>query len=125
LQGLVITVGALAIYQYAVYTGLNEDNTRSMVFTVLIAANIVLTLVNRSFYFSVLKTLRYKNNLVLLIIGITIVITALLLYVPILAGFFKFEPLSLAQLGVSIAAGFISVIWYELVKVVKRSRGEA
>ncbi len=125
MQGLVITAGALFVYQYAVHIGLNEDHTRSMVFTVLIAANIVLTLVNRSFYFSILKTLQYKNNLVLIIIGITIAITGLLLYIPILARFFKFEPLSLPQLGISITAGFISVIWYELVKVVKRSRSEA
>ncbi len=125
MQGLVITAGALFVYQYAVHIGLNEDHTRSMVFTVLIAANIVLTLVNRSFYFSILKTLQYKNNLVLIIIGSTIAITGLLLYIPVLARFFKFEPLSLPQLGISITAGFISVIWYELVKVVKRSRSEA
>lgn len=121
-QGLVITVGTLVIYQYAVYMGYNEDLTRTMVFTVLIAANIVLTLVNRSFYYSILRTMRYKNNLVLLIIGITVAITGLLLYVPPLARFFKFEPLNALQMGISLLTGFMVVIWYELVKVVKRSK---
>src|SRR5690606_16848807 len=46
LQGLAITAGVLAVYQYAVSSGLNEDTTRTMVFTTLIAANIFLTLVN-------------------------------------------------------------------------------
>lgn len=54
IQRLEITVSTLFIYQYAVHQGLNEPITRTMVFTVLIAANIVLTLVNRSFYYSIL-----------------------------------------------------------------------
>jgi len=74
-------------YQYAVSNGWNEAITRTMVFTVLIAANILLTLVNRSFYYSVLTTLKYKNNLVLLIILITIAITAVLIFVPALTAF--------------------------------------
>lgn len=122
LQGLVITVGTLAIYQYAVHMGYSENLTRSMVFTVLIAANIALTLVNRSFYYSIFKTLTYKNNLVLLIIGITAAITGLLLYVPPMARFFKFEPLNGAQLGISLMLGFAVVVWYELVKLWKRKR---
>lgn len=115
-QGLAITAGTLAVYQYAVMQGYSEEHTRSMVFVVLIAANIFLTLVNRSFYYSVLTTLLYKNNLVLLIITATVAITGLLLYVPPLARFFKFQPLVAGQLLVSIAAGFICVVWFEAVK---------
>lgn len=62
-----ITAGTLITYQYAVHTGFSESLTRTMVFTVLIAANVSLTLVNRSFYYSVITTMRYKNNLVILI----------------------------------------------------------
>ena len=120
IQGLAITVGTLVIYQYSVYTLLDEAQTRTMVFTVLIAANIFLTLVNRSFYYSILTTLRYKNNLVLIIITITIVITGLLLFVPPLTSFFEFQTLSLSQLTICIGIGFISVIWYELVKIKTR-----
>ena len=86
----------------------------------LIAANIILTLVNRSFYFSILTTLKYKNNLVPLIIGITIGITALLIFVGPFTRFFGFETLNFVQLTVSFSAGFTSVIWYELVKWWKR-----
>lgn len=117
IQGLMITVGTLAAYQYAVHQGYSESTTRAMVFVVLIAANIVLTLVNRSFYYSVITTLRYKNNLVLLIIGVTMAITGLLIYVQPLTDFFKLDHLTLAQLGISIGIGFISVIWVELVKL--------
>jgi Ca2+-transporting ATPase len=120
-QGLMITAGTLIAYQYAVQHGFNESITRSMVFTALIAANIVLTLVNRSFYYSIFTTLRYKNKLVLLIIIITIGITGLLLYVKPLAAFFKFEELSFPLLLVSTGIGFLSVIWFELIKWLKRT----
>jgi Ca2+-transporting ATPase len=120
IQGLFITVGTLVVYQYSVHTLLNEAQTRTMVFTVLIAANIFLTLVNRSFYYSILTTLKYKNKLVLLIITITILITGLLLFVPPFTRFFEFQTLNLSQLAICIGIGFISVIWYELVKIKTR-----
>ncbi len=120
IQGLLITVGTLIAYQYGVKNGFNESLTRTMVFTTLITSNIVLTLVNRSFYFSIITTLKYKNNLVPLMIGATISIVALLLYVDPLTRFFKFESLNLAQLAIAAALGFLFVIWYEVVKLWKR-----
>ncbi len=121
LQGLMITVGTLFAYQYAVQQGFGEAVTRTMVFSTLIAANIFLTLVNRSFYYSILATLRYKNNLVPLIIFATLLISGMLIFVRPLAEFFEFEALNVLQLGVSIGVGFLSVIWYEGVKW--RARG--
>ncbi len=121
-QGLVISFGALFVYQYAVAQEYDEYVTRTMVFIVLIVANIFLTLVNRSFYFSILTTLKYKNNLVPLIIGITMVIAALLLVVPSFTAFFNFKTLTLSQLLVCILIGSVSVLWYELVKWWKRCK---
>ncbi|MES2774257.1 MAG: cation-translocating P-type ATPase [Bacteroidota bacterium] len=122
IQGLVITAGTLLAYQFAVDNGYSELTTRAMVFTTLIIANIFLTLVNRSFYYSVITTLRYRNNLVLMIIGITVTLSALLLYVKPLAKFFQFEQLTLPQLSISCGIGFISVIWYEIIKWIKRKQ---
>ena len=119
-QGLVITLGTLLAYQYAVQQGYSESLTRTMVFTVLIAANIFLTLVNRSFYYSIVATMKYKNNLVPLIISITIAVTILLIYLKPMAIFFKFEQLNIEQLLLSIGIGFLSVVWFEAVKWKKR-----
>ena len=120
LQGFMITAGTLLCYQYAVKQGFSEAHTRTMVFTALIVANIFLTLVNRSFYYSIFTTMKYKNNLVILIISITILITASFLYIKPLSDFFKFEQLNQLQLLISIGIGFLSVIWYEIVKWRKR-----
>ncbi|MEZ4886316.1 MAG: cation-translocating P-type ATPase [Chitinophagales bacterium] len=122
IQGLMITAGTLIAYQYAVSQGFNESITRTMVFTVLISANIFLTLVNRSFYYSIFTTLKYKNNLVSLMIGATILITGLLLFVPPFTAFFKFETLNVIQLSIAAAIGFFSVIWYEGVKWRSRNK---
>lgn len=120
IQGLAITVGVLFTYQYAVNQGYNLALTRTMVFTVLIAANIFLTLVNRSFYYSIFAVMKYKNNLVLLIISVTVFLTGLLIYLPPLAKFFQFEKLNPMQLIFSAAIGFLTVIWHEAVKWHKR-----
>ena len=122
IQGLVIALGTLFVYQYAVYNGYNEELTRTMVFTDLVVANILLTLINRSFYYSIWTTLKYKNRLVLYIIAITVLIMALLLVVRPLTDFFEFETLNPLQLLVCIGVGSITVIWFELVKWWSRSR---
>ena len=123
IQGLWITAGTLATYQYAVGSDYNEATTRTMVFVTLITANIILTLVNRSFYYSILTTLKYRNNLVPLIILITLVLTAMLLFIPPLTDFFEFSALGTLQILISAGIGFLSVIWYELIKWHKRSVG--
>ena len=122
IQGLAITIGTLAVYQYAVQQGSSENITRTMVFLTLVAANVFLTLVNRSFFYSVITTSGYKNNLVSIIILVTIGLMALLLFVTPLSNLFKFERLGVVELLISIATGFVSVIWFEAVKFFKRKR---
>jgi Ca2+-transporting ATPase len=104
-----------------VYQGFNEAITRTMVFTTLIVANIMLTLVNRSFYYSIFTTIGYKNNLVWMIIGITIISHTLLLFVKPLTQFFELERLNLSQLGISIGIGAIYVLWFEGAKWSRRT----
>lgn len=120
LQGLFITLGTLSVYQMAAGGGGNEAYTRTMVFTVLISANIFLTLINRSFFYSILTTLRYKNNMVPLMIGITIALTGLMLYLYPLNQFFGFEALPVRPLLTCVAVGFLSVVWFEAVKAWRR-----
>lgn len=123
-QGLIITLGLLFVYQYCVRENCTESVTRTVVFLTLIASNIFLTLANRSFYYSLFTTIRYKNNLVLIIIGTTILITSLLLFVPVFSHFFMFETVSTIQIGMSVLVGFVSVMWIEIYKAFKRRSQE-
>src|SRR5690606_18581619 len=72
LQGLIITAAVLFAYQVAILKGCSEETTRSMVFTTLIFANVFLSLVNRSFIYSVFESLTYKNRLFPITIGTTL-----------------------------------------------------
>jgi Ca2+-transporting ATPase len=117
----VITLGLLFSYQYCIQENCTESVTRTTVFITLITSNVFLTLANRSFYYSILTTLGYKNNLVLIIIGTTILITSLLLLVPVFSAFFMFGTVSTTQIGISVLVGFVSVLWVEIYKGLKRS----
>jgi Ca2+-transporting ATPase len=116
-QGLVITLAILGVYQYAVGQGADESLTRTMVFITLISSNIFLTLENRSLRYSMLTTLRYKNNLVPITILITVALAAALLYIPVVTKLFVFEALTPSQLIICFTTGFVAVVWLELVKL--------
>ena len=119
-QGLVISLSVLLLYQYSVRAQFDLAGTRSMVFSSLIFANITLTMVNRSFYYSVITTFRYKNNLVGLIIGITVLLLMASLYITPVSSFFGFISLTADHLLISAGTGVVSVLWYELVKWYQR-----
>ena len=124
IQGLAITLGLLFVYQYCIRENCTENATRTIVFLTLIASNIFLTLANRSFYYSIFTTIKYKNNLVLLIIGVTVFITTLLLFIPQFSQFFMFNIVSIQHIGLSILVGGISVFWIEIYKGLKRLKKE-
>lgn len=115
IQGLMIAVGTMVTYRYACGF-MDEAATRSMVFTTLMSANIALTLINRSAYYSILKTIRYKNNMMPLVIGLAILLLLAFLYIPFMQAFFLFGYLNLAQLLTAVAIGLVSVFWYEFYK---------
>lgn len=121
-QGLVITSGVLFAYQVGVWGGGNEEKTRAMVFSTLIFANILLSLVNRSFFYSMFESFKNKNPLFLIVNGVVLVLLFAMLYLRPLSDFFKISALSLSELGIAGLIAMVSVLWFEVYKWVKRSR---
>lgn len=120
-QGLVITAGCLGLGYYYICRQEDEATVRTIVFITLLFSNIMLTLVNRSFYYSVFTTLRYKNNLVTLITGISIVLIITILYVPFMQHLFRLQAISPAMILSSAVVALAATCWIELWKAVKRS----
>lgn len=120
LQGLGITIGCLGLGYYFIQGGADDTSVRTVIFIALLFSNIFLTLANRSFEHSVFKTLTYKNNLVPLIIGITLVIITAMLYLPFMQNLFRLEHLALKSVALCIAVAFVSTFWIEIWKVVKK-----
>ncbi len=122
IQGLAITLGVLFVYQWSVWFGGNEEKTRALVFTTLIFANVFLSLVNRSFYYSIITCFKHKNILFPFVIGSTLFILLLILYVPALADFFKLTGLNLKEIIITLFVAATSVLWMEIYKWTKRRR---
>lgn len=119
-QGLAITIGVLFAYQYTVQNGGNEEKTRAMVFTTLILANLLLSLANRSFHYSLFESFKNKNKLFPIISGATLVLLFAILYTPLLAGFFNLTGLNIKELGISMGIASVSVLWFEVYKWIRR-----
>jgi Ca2+-transporting ATPase len=120
IQGLMITAGCLGIGFYYLQQGAGETTIRTVIFVTLLFSNIFLTLVNRSFYFSIFKTLVYKNNLVPLIIGITLLFMFTIIYIPFVREIFKLNLLYLPVINNCVLIALTSTLWIEVWKLFKR-----
>lgn len=118
-QGLAITAACLGIGWYYLQQGVDDTIVRTVIFITLLFSNVFLTLVNRSFKYSVFKTLRYKNTLVPLIIFVTLLFIACSIYVPFVSSLFRLHPLSLPVLFNCIIAAVVGSGWIEIWKLAK------
>lgn len=122
IQGIIITLGLLFVYQYTYQLGGNEEKTRAMVFTTLIFSNVWLSLTNRSFYYSLWSSFKNKNNLMVGVTILTLLILFAILYIKPISLFFKVTSLNLNELGIAMIVAMLSVLWFEVYKWIKRRR---
>lgn len=122
-QGLIITLGVLFIYQWNVQQSGSEEHTRAMVFTTLIFANILLSLTNRSFYYSLFESFKNKNWLLVGVTIATLLLLAGILYIPAMASFFNVTGLKISELAMAGLVAAVSVLWFEGYKFWRRRRG--
>ena len=120
IQGLVITGACLGIGYYYMIGNNSEEMVRTTIYSTLIFSNLFLTLVNRSFYYSIFTTIKYKNRLIPLILSISLLILFSSIYFQPVQQLFRFEALSLFDLFNCFIVAFIGVIWIEVYKVHKR-----
>lgn len=120
LQGLAITAACLGVGYWSMQQGHENTATRTMIFLTLLFSNIFLTLVNRSFVYTIFTTLRYNNSLVPLIIGITLVFIAGLLYWPPLQELFRLGRLPVNQVLVCAGIALAGTFWMEPVKWIRQ-----
>lgn len=120
IQGIIITTGCLGIGYYYLHLQQDDKTVRSVIFITLLFSNIFLTLVNRSFHFTVFTTIKYKNNLVPLIIGVTLLCIAAFLYVPFMQQLFRLTALGITDILTCGAVAFVSTFWIELWIMTKK-----
>ncbi len=114
LQGAVVLGIVLLLYGSALPTG--EDRARSLAFTALIAANLGLVLVNRSWTAGLWRSLKRPNPAAWIVSAGAAAILALALGLPFARGLFHFAPVDLPSLLGAIALGAAAALWFEIPK---------
>lgn len=122
LQGLGVLVILVAMYSVALRRGQGEQEARALAFTTLIIANLGLILTNRSWSRTMLGTLQSRNAALWWVVGGALVFLGMVLYVPFLRELFRFSTLHFEDLALCLTAGAISIIWFELFKVISQHK---
>ena len=120
LLGATLLVAVFAAYAWAASSGRSDEETRAVGFAAIVLGNLALIFVNRSHDRLALEMLREPNPALWWIVGGALAALAATLYLPPVAGLFRFAPLGAAELAVAALAGFAGVAWYEVRKLLQR-----
>jgi len=122
LQGLIALVMVYVVYHMALSRGLDEPAVRTLTFTTIVIANLCLILTNRSWYETLRTILLTPNRAMVWVFAGTLISLGLVISVPQLMVLFKFGEVSPVDLSLSILAGLVSIIWFEVYKMWARCR---
>lgn len=118
LQGVSVLLIVLAVFVVPLYRGQGQLDARALTFTTLIIANLGLIFVYRSRTRTIIATLRSPNTALWWVSGGALLFLGLVLYIPFLRDLFHFSTLHFDDLLICLAAGVVSVIWFEVLKIV-------
>lgn len=122
LQGFSVLGIVLGVFLLARHQGHSINNARALTFASLLVANLVLILTNRSWTRTILGMMRVPNTALWWVVGGATVCLTLVLSIPFLRTLFKFDPVHVDDLVFCLAAGAISIAWFELLKLIRRYR---
>ena len=118
IQGLLITVSCFGMGIYFNSLNASDELIRTSIFATLVFSNLFLTLVNRSFEQSVLKSFAQKNRLIPLILSVSLFLLFISIYSAPIQSIFEFEILNWQQFLFCLLAAFVGVFWIELHKLI-------
>ncbi|HYL97892.1 MAG TPA: cation-translocating P-type ATPase [Blastocatellia bacterium] len=122
-QGMIVLVVTLAVFRLSLYFGASESEARALTFATLVTANLSLILTNRSWSRSAIRMLRQPNRALWWVVSAALILLAGVLYIPPLQRLFSFGACSPLQVGLSVVAGALSIIWFEVLKLLDGDLG--
>ncbi len=123
MQGLSVLVACLGVFLIA-RVDHTADAARALTFATLVVSFVVIILVNRSWSRSAVAMLRVPNaSLRWVVLGTCVFLTAVL-SIPFTQRLFHFAPLHIKDLILSLGAGMVCVLWFELMKFVRNHDGK-
>ncbi|MHB1232717.1 MAG: cation-translocating P-type ATPase [Burkholderiales bacterium] len=116
-QGASVLLAVATVYAIALHRGLGADESRALAFTTLVIGNLSLILTNRSWSRTLFTSLFSPNPALWWVLGGTLTLLALVLYLPGLRALFGFAVLHGDDLLLCLAAGTSGILWFELFKL--------
>ena len=98
------------------------DVARALSFATLVVSFVAIILVNRSWTRTAFAMMRAPNPALWWVISGTALGLVAILEVPALRRVFSFAPLHLDDLGLSLAAGVLCVLWFDVLKLLPAHR---
>ncbi len=123
LQGASVLAIVLAVFWLALSLQHDDRQARALTFTTLIIANLALIFTNRSWSRTIVGMMGRPNRALWVVTVGALALLALVLYVPALRDLFRLSVLHPLDLGICAGAGAVSVIWFEVMKVLHRLGG--
>ena len=120
LQGGVVMVAALGIFQLGIGDAHGEEVARCMAFVTLVIGNLGLVLTNRSMRSSAFRVLARPNRALVFVVITTVFALALSVSVPWLRGLFGFAPLGLPRLAEAAGAALVCIVVNDLIGMIWR-----
>jgi len=124
LQGSGLLLAVLMTFVFSMRSGHTSDDARAIAFTTLVVGNLALIWANRSAVKTVLESRENRNPALWLVTLGTMTTLFAVLYVPYLRILFQFSVLHLNDLAVALVLGSVSITWFEVLKLVRRARGQ-
>ena len=122
MQGFSVLAVCLGVFLLA-RADHSADAARALTFSTLVVAFVVIILVNRSWTRSAFAMLRVPNAALQWVVFGTCIFLTVVLVVPFAQRLFYFAPLHPTDLVLSLGAGLVCVLWFELVKLARRHQG--
>jgi P-type Ca2+ transporter type 2C len=121
LQGVSILAVCLVVF-FLARRSHPPETVRALTFATLVIASLVLITVNRSWTRSLVAMLRVPNAAFRLVVGGTLVLLALVLFVPFAQRLFHFGAVHPTDLALGVGAAPVCLLWFEVLKRVRRRR---
>lgn len=125
LQGLSVLIVVFAVFIFILYLGKSEVKARTIAFTSLVFANIMLIITNLSWKKNLISILKIKNQALLWMILAALTALILVIYLPFLRNIFHFSQLSFKEFAFALFSGIISLAWFEGIKYIGKRLSES
>jgi len=116
LQGVSILLATFVLLVITTRAGRSEEEIRSVTFTAMVVANLLLILVNLSWRRTIFQILLSKNRAFVIVTGAAIVCLGGIMYIPFFSELFHLSPLHIKDFFIIAPVMIASIVWFEFFK---------